>query len=149
MDLDLGGCDDINNKMIKMKCTNPTQTLHLTIDPSKHYLIHSCYNVEVTIDTTWRKCGGDGTAHVAFLIANNLTLKQGTLKKVMLYSDAVNTVIEGFNTTNLILNSPGNNVVISDGRFVNANVEIISVENALITDTSFAGEMKFNKYNTV
>ena len=136
-------CVDLEKKMI-CKCTIPSQTLRVVINPSKFCLIHSCYNLEVTIDTT----GGDDMGRIAFLIANNLTVKQGTLKRVMLYSDAVNTVIDGFDTDNLILNSPGSNVVISDGRFVNATVVIISAENALIKDTNFTGEIKFDENRT-
>ena len=78
---------------------------------------------------------------VAFLVANHLTLKQGTLENMELYSDAVNTVVEGFNTTGLTLVAPGNRVTISDGKFVNAAVKIVTAESVLIIDTYFVGDL--------
>ena len=71
--------------------------------------------------------------------------QMGTLERLELYSDAVNTAIEGFSTTTLTLVSPGNNVTLSHCQFANATVEIISAENALIKDTNFLGETKFDK----
>ena len=137
MPFDLKNCNDTNTLTI-CPCTHPIQTVE--INSSKPHLFHSCLNLNVTIKSN------QGEGQMAFLVASNLTLIQnGTLERVELYSDAVNTFIKGFTTTHLTLVSPGNNVTISHCQFVNANVEIISTENALIKDTSFTGKVKFNE----
>ena len=132
-------CEDIAN-VRSCRCTHPIQTLQWDIDPTKRYLVHSCLDLKATINSSQSERG-----HMAFLVANSLTLEQGTLTNLELFSDAVDTAIEGFNTTSLTLVSPGNHVTISDCQFVNADVKIISAENALIKDTSFSGEMRFDE----
>ena len=115
-------CEDIANVRF-CQCTHPIQTLQWDIDPTKRYLVHSCLDLKATINSNQSDRG-----HMAFLVANSLTLEQGTLTNLELFSDAVDTAIEGFNATSLTLVTPGNTVTISDGHFVIANVEIISAE---------------------
>ena len=124
-------CEDITNVRI-CNCTHPIQTQQRDIDPTKRYLVHSCLDLNATLNSDQSDRG-----RIAFLVANSLTLEQGTLTYLELFSDAVDTAIKGFNATSLTLVSPGNHVTISDCRFVNADVKIISAENAVIKDTSF------------
>ena len=132
-------CEDITN-VTTCQCTHPIQTVQ--INSSKPHLFHSCLDLIATINLNNSKHLG----LMAFLVAKTLTLKQvGTLERVELFSDAVNTFIEGFSTTHLTLVSPGNNVTLSKCHFVNATVEIISAENALIEDTNFTGKIKFDE----
>ena len=141
MPLDLNNCKDTTDLTI-CPCTHSIQTVQ--VNSSKPHLFTSCLDLEATIDFDQ----GDRLGHLAFLVASKLTLIQnGTLERVELYSDAVNTVIEGFNATSLTLVSPGNTVTISNGRFVNANIEIISAENVLIKDTSFSGKGNLQEYH--
>ena len=94
-------CKDITN-LRSCQCTHPNQTVQWDIDPTKRYLFHSCLDLKVTLNSNQNDGG-----QLAFLVANSLTLEQGTLTNLELFSDAVDTAIVGFNATSLTLVSPG------------------------------------------
>ena len=113
-----------------VSCDHPKQDIKIPVNnTSTVYLIHSCLDLEVTLESE----SGAGKAKLAALSAKSLTVFQtGTLDELEVFSDASLTTVDMQNLTsqNLTIVSPGNDVTVSNGNWSDkADISVENVEN--------------------